>query len=51
MDATIESCATKSEADALCNRLNSELEEAEIAEIHVQVARTMPDRVKDPPDE
>jgi hypothetical protein len=42
MDATIDSCATKSEADALCNRLNSELEEAEIAEIHDQVARTMP---------
>jgi hypothetical protein len=46
MDATIEFCATKSEADALCNRLNSELEDAEIAEINVQVAKTMPDRVR-----
>ena len=32
MGATIEFCAPKSEADALCNRLNSELEDAEIAE-------------------
>jgi len=48
MDATIEFCATKAEADALCNRLNSELEAAEIAEINAHVARTMPDRVKDP---
>lgn len=51
MDATIEFCATKTEADALCNRLNSELEAAEIGEINARVARTMPDRVKDPPDE
>ena len=50
MDATIEFCATKSEADALCNWLNSELEEAEVAEVNAQVARKMPDRVKDPPD-
>jgi hypothetical protein len=51
MDATIEFCATQSEADAQCNRPNSELEDAEGAEINAQVARTMPNRVKDPPDE
>jgi hypothetical protein len=51
MEATIEFCATKSEADALCNRLKSELEDAEVSEINAQVARTMPDRVKVPPDE
>jgi hypothetical protein len=31
IDATIESCSTKTEADALCDRLNSELGDAEIA--------------------
>jgi hypothetical protein len=48
MEATIEFCATKWETDALFNRLNSELEDAEVAEINAQVAKTMPDRVKDP---
>jgi hypothetical protein len=48
MEATIEFCATKSEADALCNRLNSELEDAEVSEMH---RLRGPDRVKVPPDE
>jgi hypothetical protein len=47
MDITIAFCATKVEADALCDRLNSELENAEIAEINAHVARTMPDRAKE----
>jgi hypothetical protein len=50
MDATIEFCATKSEADALCNPLNTKLEDAEVADINAQVVRTMPHIVKDPPD-
>jgi hypothetical protein len=51
MEATIEFRATESEADVLRNRLNSEFEDAEVAEINARVATTMPDRVEDPLDE
>lgn len=51
MEATIEFRATMSEADALRNRLNSELEDAEVAEINTRVARTIRNRVEAPLDE
>jgi hypothetical protein len=51
MEATIEFRATKSEAEALCDRLNSELVDAEVAEINARVARTMPYGVEAPLDE
>jgi hypothetical protein len=47
MDVTIEFCAPKLEADAPCNWLNSELEDAEIAEINAHVASIMPNRAKE----
>jgi len=46
MDATIKFCSTKEEAEALCDKLNFEVEEAEIAETNAWIAKHMPDRVR-----